>query len=95
MTSADRIRTMLVTDYKLDPDKLTPEALLEDLGVDSIGMAELMFNIEDAFHLSLGDEAVQLATFGEVVVYIDRLIAEHGAATGMPPAAAGRMQPAP
>ena len=52
MTTAERIRAMLVKDYKLSPDQLTDDALLVDLGIDSIGMAELIFTMEDEFGLT-------------------------------------------
>jgi acyl carrier protein len=69
-----RIRALLVKDFKLDPGTLTHDARLEDLGVDSIGMAELIFNVEDEFGLKLPDVAVQLTTFGEVVQFIDEAV---------------------
>lgn len=80
MTTADRIRSMLVKDFKLDPAKLTAEARLEDLGVDSLAMAELVFNIEDEFGLTVPDVATTMTTFGEVVCFIDDLIAKRDAA---------------
>jgi acyl carrier protein len=75
-----RIRALLVKDFKLDPGTLTHEARLDELGVDSLGMAELIFNIEDEFGLTLSDTAVQLFTFGEVVRFIDDAAAEQRAA---------------
>jgi acyl carrier protein len=48
-TTIDRLRVMLVKDYKLDPATLQPDAPLDALGIDSLGVAELMFNIEDEF----------------------------------------------
>ncbi len=80
MTTADRIRAMLVKDFKLDPDKLTAEARLEELGVDSLAMAELVFNIEDEFGLTVPDVATTMTTFGEVVCFIDELIADRDSA---------------
>ena len=77
MTTIDRIRAMLVKDFKVDPHQLTTDARLEDLGIDSLGMAELVFNIEDAFGLTVPDAAVSLRTLGEVAVYIDELIVAH------------------
>jgi len=65
---------MLVKDYKLDPGELTLDAQLEDLGLDSLGMAELVFDIEDKFGLCVPDTAVSLTTLGEVVGFIDDLI---------------------
>ena len=75
MTTLERLRTILVRDYKLAPDVLVPEAPLESLGIDSLGAAELLFNVEDAFGITLPPEPVQLPTIGDVVDYIDRLIA--------------------
>ncbi len=78
-TTAERIRAILVKDYKLDPEHLTLDARLADLGVDSLGMAELMFNIEDEFGLELTSDPTQIATFGDVVHFIDALIADKSA----------------
>jgi len=89
MTTTDRIRAMLVKDYKIDPDRLTSDARLEDLGVDSIGVAELMFNIEDEFRVTLPDEQVRLSTLGDVVNYIDTLVARQESAPEKPTAVAG------
>ena len=75
MTTLERLRTILVRDYKLAPEVLVPEAPLESLGIDSLGAAELLFNVEDAFGITLPPEPVQLPTIGDVVDYIDRLIA--------------------
>jgi len=71
MTTTARIIAMLVKDFKVDPVQLTPEARLEDIGIDSIGVAELLFNIEDEFGLKLPDVPLDLATFGDVVLYVD------------------------
>jgi acyl carrier protein len=65
---------MLIKDYQLAPETLTRTALLVDLGIDSLGAAELLFNLEDAFQMVLPPEAVPLATLGDVVDYIDRLV---------------------
>jgi len=75
MTTTERIRAILVKNYKLNPEQLTPEARLEELGVDSLAMAELMFSIEDEFGLVLASDTRPIATFGDVVHLIDELIA--------------------
>ena len=87
--TAKRIRALLVKDFKLDPGTLTLDARLDELGVDSIGMAELIFSVEDEFGLKLPDAAVQLATFGEVVRFIDDAMAEQRAAAAPSPLAQG------
>jgi acyl carrier protein len=74
-TTIDRLRLLLVKDYKLDPAVLTPDAPLEALGIDSLGVAELMFNIEDEFKVTIPGDPVPLKTVGDVVAYIDGLVA--------------------
>lgn len=76
MTSTfERLRAILIRDYKLTPDLLVLAAPLEELGIDSLGTAELLFNIEDEFGVTLPPDAVQLTTLGDVVDFIDALMA--------------------
>lgn len=89
MTTTTRIITMLVKGFKVDPDKLTPDARLEDIGIDSIGVAELLFDIEDEFGLKLPDVPLDLATFGDVVLYVDSQIAAQRNASGLSGAGSG------
>jgi acyl carrier protein len=73
-TTFERLRAILIKDYKFTPDLLVLEAPLEELGIDSLGTAELLFNIEDEFGVTLPPDAVQLTTLGDVVGFIDDLI---------------------
>lgn len=70
----DRLKTILIEDYKLAPEALTQDASLDGLGIDSLGIAELLFNVEDEFHITLPPDPVTLTTVGEVVMFIDALI---------------------
>lgn len=75
----EHLRALLVKDYQLTPEVVTMDASLEGLGIDSLGVAELLFNVEDEFHITLSPDAVQLLTLGDVVRFIDELIAvQHG-----------------
>ena len=78
-TTLDRLRLLLLKDYPLDPATLVAEAPLESLGIDSLGVAELMFNIEDEFKVAIAAEPVALKTIGDVVAYIDALAATRDA----------------
>ena len=89
-TTFDRLCIILLKDYKLAPEQLTADAQLEALGIDSLGVADLLFNIEDEFKISLPPEPVELLTIGDVAQFIDRLIAaQHGLGD-----AAGALNPA-
>ena len=89
-TTLDRLCTILAKDYKIERDQLTPETALESLGIDSLGVADLLFNIEDEFRVTLPPEPVQLVTIGDVSSFIDGLVAaQHpaaDAASSLPPA---------
>ena len=74
MTTYDWLCALLVKEYKLAPERLSLDGPLEDLGVDSLGIAELLFNVEDAFGITLPPNPVQLPTLGDVVRYIDELV---------------------
>lgn len=81
MTTLDRLCAILAKDYKLDAKTLTPEASLEALGIDSLGVAELLFNVEDEFKVKLPPDRVELPTVADVVRYIDGLISAQHVAT--------------
>ena len=73
-TTFDRLRAMLIKDYPSTPESLTLTTPLEALGIDSLGLAELLFNVEDEFAITLPPQPVPLPTVGDVVAYIDALV---------------------
>ncbi len=75
----ERLRNILITDYKLAPERLELDATLADLGIDSLGTVELLWSIEDAFQIKLPAQPVELANLGDVVRVIDELMAAQGA----------------
>lgn len=74
-TTFERLCAILVKDHKLPPDRLTLDAPLESLGIDSLGTVELLWNVEDAFQIKLPSEPIDLRTLGDVVRYVDELVA--------------------
>ena len=91
-TTFDRLRAILVKDYQVAPEAVTLDAPLASLGIDSLGVAELLFNVEDEFKISLPPEPVDLPTIGDVLRYIDALtLAQHRAAA--PPGDAALREP--
>lgn len=88
-TTFERLCAILVKDHKLPPQRLTLDAPLESLGIDSLGTVELLWNVEDAFKIKLPSQPVDLPTLGDVVRYVDELVA----AQGMTPASAAPAVP--
>lgn len=80
MTTTERLTKILVRRYKIDPARLTPDQPLGSLGIDSLGMVELLFFIEEEFGVHLPAEGIAFGTLGEAARYIDGLLAaqKHG-----------------
>jgi acyl carrier protein len=79
-TTFERLCAMLTQAYKLAPGRLTLDAPLESLGIDSLGTVEMLWNVEDEFHITLPPDPVPLRTLGDVARYIDVLLARQGGA---------------
>ena len=76
MSTLQTIQRMMAEQFELEEDKLTPDAELESLGLDSLSVIEFMFNIEDEFSIKLPDERVELKTIQDIANVVDRLVAE-------------------
>ena len=79
MNSYDHIKQVLVERYDVKPEVMRPEATLTELGLDSLSIAELMFDVADQYHIDIPDERVQFETLGEAAALIDQLVREQGA----------------
>ncbi len=78
MGSQEKIVELLTGKYGVDAARISPDAKLVDLGLDSLTLAELIFDIEDAFGIEVSMEEARLETFGEAVALVDRLVAAKG-----------------
>ena len=74
----EQLRDILVRDYSVDADAIALETLLDSLGIDSLGLAEMLFTLEDEFKVTVSQDPVQLVTVADVVDYIDGLVAARG-----------------
>ena len=76
MSSLETIQRMMVEQFDLKLEVLTPDAELESLGIDSLSVIEFMFNLEDELKIKLSDERLELKTVQDVANIVDKLIAE-------------------
>lgn len=66
---------------KLDPATVTLDSTFEQLGVDSLDAADLLFTFEDTFGIVVPDEAAQsMKSVRQVVDGVRRLVAERASA---------------
>jgi acyl carrier protein len=56
-------------------DKLTPETVLAEAGVDSLDALTILFAIEEQFHISIPDDKARaIKTFGDMVTVVQELV---------------------
>jgi acyl carrier protein len=80
MSTLEIIQDILAAKFALDRAKLTPEAELSKLGIDSLAVLELLFDIEDRFRLKIKEDVPgSLMTLQDVVLYIDVLLLQRQA----------------
>ena len=56
-----------------------PEATLADLGLDSLAIAELMFDVADKYDIDIPDDRSNFTTLGEAVALVDEFVQAKGA----------------
>lgn len=78
MGSQAQIVELLVEKYGVDASKVSADATLADLGLDSLSVAELVFDIEDLFSIQIETEDAEFKTFGDAVALVDRYLQAMG-----------------
>ena len=66
---------LLVEELQIDPADITMDAeLSNDLGINSIELADLVMICEDKFGITIDDEDIRkFTTVGDVVAYLETL----------------------
>ena len=79
MDTFERLQQLLHKDFDIPVEKLSRDALLEDLEIDSLRMIEILFSVEEMFKITVPAEQqelrVRLKTFGDLADYIQSLVA--------------------
>lgn len=72
----ERLLQMASRRSGLEADHIDRNAALKDLGIDSLGLAEMMFDIDDEFGIEITDEHMaSLNTVGDLIDLIEREVA--------------------
>jgi acyl carrier protein len=83
-TTLELLRQIIARDFEVDPQLLQTDARLEDFAIDSLGVIEIMFAVEEQFSITVPpeppDARTPINTLNDLVCYIDRLVSDqHGA----------------
>ena len=74
MTSLPTVIKLLAKSLDLPAESITPQTDLEALGADSLTVIELIFDIEEAFNIQIGDERPTLKVVQDIADHIDRYL---------------------
>lgn len=85
MSTQDRVIAIIAEQAILDPADVTPDSTLDSLGLDSLGLVESIFAIEEEFDINVPFNAnnptesdFDISTVASIVDGIERLRAEQG-----------------
>ena len=69
----ERLKKILVEELSLNPDDVTPNSeLANDLGVNSLELADLVLVCEDEFGVEFNEDDIhKFITVGDVVEYLE------------------------
>ena len=71
----EQLKAILVEELQIEENLITPEAeLTNDLGINSIELADLVMLCEDKFNVEINDDNIgKFVTIGDVVEYLEGL----------------------
>ena len=83
MGTRERVIAIIAEQALLDPSDLREDLTLADLGIDSLGLVESVFAIEEAFDIQVPFNANEpqagdfdISSVGSIVQAVERLVAE-------------------
>ncbi len=83
MSIRDKVIAIIAEQAVLEPSDVTPQSTLEDLGIDSLGLVESIFAIEEEFDISIPFNANEptesdfdISSVAAIIAGIEKLVAE-------------------
>ena len=85
MTIQEKVIRILADQALLDPQDISPDKTLQDLGIDSLGLVESIFAIEEAFDIAVPfnanapqDSGFDISSVASICSAVEALVAEKG-----------------
>lgn len=82
---SDRVIAIIAAQAVLDPSEVTTGMSLADLGIDSLGLVESIFAIEEEFDISVpfnanepGKSDFDISSVAAIIAAVEGLVAEAG-----------------
>ena len=85
-TTKDRVIAIIAEQAVLEPGDVSLDQKLEDLGIDSLGLVESIFAIEEAFDISVpfnandpSESDFDISSVAAIIAAVEGLVAEQAA----------------
>jgi len=82
MSISEKVIAIVAEQAVLEPSDVTPESTLEDLGIDSLGLVESIFAIEEAFDINVpfnanepGASDFDITSVAAIIAGVETLVA--------------------
>ena len=74
----EKVKELLVEELDINADDITPEAeLVNDLGINSLELADLVLQCEDKFDIEITDEVINgFVTVADLVTALSKITGE-------------------
>ena len=79
MSAYTFLAELLSEKYEVDPEVISPDAALTELGLDSLTIVEMLFDVEDEFGIEVPEERATFKTLAEAAALVDELVQAKGA----------------
>jgi acyl carrier protein len=74
MDTVNTIKELAAKQFEAEPASIDVNAPIDKLGIDSLGFLEFLFELEEAFGISIPQDAVaSVRTLGELAIAVDGL----------------------
>lgn len=69
----EKVQKIIAEQFEVAADSISADTnIVDDLGIDSLDVVELIISVEEEFGLAIPDEdATELTTVGKIVEYIE------------------------
>lgn len=73
MSSLKELQDLIQEKYGIEPSALDPNASMREHGIDSLALAEFLFDVEDHFGISFPDARADVDTLAGLAEVVDDL----------------------
>jgi acyl carrier protein len=80
MSSLKQLQDLIQKKYNIDPATIDPDASMLEQGIDSLALADFLFDVEDHFGIDLPDARTDINSLAGLAQVVNEVLAARGVA---------------